>query len=95
MLRAVAFGGFVAMITLFGGVTVTTTNAQAYECRNGRSTDPNCYRGPRGVYVCGPCYGSGRRYRRSEYGCDRRGRSTDPDCYRGPQGVYVCGPCYD
>jgi hypothetical protein len=28
--------------------------AVAYGCRNGRSTDPNCYR--EYGYVCGPCY---------------------------------------
>lgn len=27
-----------------------------YTCRRGRSTDPNCYRGPNRIYVCGPCY---------------------------------------
>jgi hypothetical protein len=65
----------------------------------GRSTDPNCYRGPNQVYVCGTRRGYGyqgdyyeqRRYRRGpSYGYDQYGRSTDPNCYRGPYGAYVC-----
>lgn len=67
----------------------------------GRSTDPDCYRGPSQVYVCGgatPRYGGrqgdyyeSRRYRgRPTYGFDQYGRSTDPNCYRGPRGAYVC-----
>jgi hypothetical protein len=64
----------------------------------GRSTDPNCYRGPNQVYVCGTPrgYGQGeyyeqRRYRRGpSYGYDQYGRSTDPNCYRGRGGAYVC-----
>ena len=64
----------------------------------GRSTDPNCYRGPNRVYVCGGSrrsfdedlgYYERPRYRPS-YGLDQYGRSTDPNCYRGPHGVYVC-----
>lgn len=61
----------------------------------GRSTDPDCYRGPNQVYVCGgpprrSYYEYERpRYRRS-YGIDQFGRSTDPNCYRGPYGAYVC-----
>jgi hypothetical protein len=62
----------------------------------GRSTDPNCYRGPNRVYVCGGSrrgygYDESPRYRRGpSYGYDQYGRSTDPNCYRGPRGVYVC-----
>lgn len=60
----------------------------------GRSTDPNCYRGPNQVYVCGRPrggYGYERQYYRGpSYGYDEYGRSTDPNCYRGRRGVYVC-----
>ena len=95
MFRAITIAGVMAMTTLVGDALLASANAQGYgySCRNGRSTDPNCYRGPRGVYVCGPCRerGEWRRHRRS-YNC-QDGRSTDPNCYR--RGGYVCGPCYD
>jgi hypothetical protein len=60
---------------------------------SGRSTDPNCYRGPNQVYVCGGRrrgFDDDRGYygRRRSYGIDQYGRSTDPNCYRG--GGYVC-----
>ncbi len=66
--------------------------------RYGRSLDPDCYRGPNQVYVCGPPGATLRRdhyerryYRRAPgYGLDHYGRSTDPNCYRGPYGAYVC-----
>jgi hypothetical protein len=60
----------------------------------GRSTDPNCYRGPNQVYVCGRARGGyggyerPRYYRGPSYGYDQYGRSTDPNCYR--RGGYVC-----
>jgi len=103
MIRSLTLGGLVAVAALIGGAIA----AQAgYGCdRYGRSTDPNCYRGRSGVYVCGPCESRyrGRRWsdgddwrpRSYGYGCNRYGRSTDPNCYRGPNRVYVCGPCYD
>ena len=95
MIRNFTLAGFVVVATLFSGVMAA--DAQGYRCdRYGRSTDPDCYRGPRGVYVCGPCrHGGGEwRSRGYGYGCDRRGRSRDPNCYRGPHREYVCGPCY-
>ena len=89
-------------------LAATSSVALAYSCRDGRSTDPACYRAE--GYVCGPCYndrrawrgdddGRGRwgrrRHRDDDYGyACRRGRSTDPNCYRGRARVYVCGPCY-
>ena len=59
----------------------------------GRSTDPNCYRGPNQVYVCGGRrrgFDDDRGYygRRRSYGYDQYGRSTDPNCYR--RGGYAC-----
>jgi hypothetical protein len=69
--------------------TAIAAPASAESCRNGRSTDPNCYRN--NGYVCGPCYSWRESWRRrQDRGCIN-GRSTDPNCYR-PQG-YVCGPC--
>lgn len=63
----------------------------------GRSTDPDCYRGPNQVYVCGGQRGFyddqgyyERPHYRRRYGIDEYGRSTDPNCYRGPRGAYVC-----
>jgi hypothetical protein len=65
----------------------------------GRSTDPNCYRGPNQIYVCGTRRSYGyqgdhyepRGYRRGpSYELDQYGRSTDPNCYRGRYGAYVC-----
>jgi hypothetical protein len=80
--------------------SVFPVDAQGYYRRGygydeyGRSADPNCYRGPNAVYVCG-----GRRHgyhdddrgyygHRRSYGLDQYGRSTDPNCYR--RGGYVC-----
>ena len=104
MVRGLILGNAVTAAVL----ATASTSAFAYACRNGRSTDPNCYR--EYGYVCGPCYndwgdGGGwrgndgyrgdwgrRRHREYGYACDRYGRSTDPNCYR--REGYVCGPCY-
>ena len=89
MVRSFVLAGVLFVSTLF---TAQLASVSAYSCRNGRSTDPNCYRD--GGYVCGRCYDDrgGRRGDRGEpYTC-RDGRSTDPNCYRN--GNYVCGPCY-
>ena len=104
MVRDLTLVGAIAVAVLAAG----SASASAAECRNGRSTDPNCYR--EYGYACGPCYndwgdrggwrgydgyrGDWGRHRRREhaYNCDGYGRSTDPNCYR--REGYVCGPCY-
>ena len=93
MVRSLAITGVLFVIALLGAQLASVS---AYSCRDGRSTDPNCYRG--NAYVCGPCYGD--RGGRSDWdrggrasNCDRQGRSRDPNCYRAEG--YVCGPCYE
>jgi hypothetical protein len=49
MIRELALGGAFVITAL----AVGSASAWAAECRNGRSTDPNCYRA--NGYVCGPC----------------------------------------
>ena len=49
MVRDFVLRGGVAVAVLAAG----SATASAAECRNGRSTDPNCYRA--NGYVCGPC----------------------------------------
>ena len=103
MVLSIAVAGVLFVIAL---LSAQLASVSAQNCRNGMSTDPNCYRG--GAYVCGPCYND--RGDRSDWdrgdrggrggwdrggrasGCDGQGRSRDPNCYRN--GGYVCGPCY-
>jgi hypothetical protein len=49
MIRDLALRGAFVITAL----AVGSASAWAAECRNGRSTDPNCYRA--NGYVCGPC----------------------------------------
>jgi hypothetical protein len=50
MVRGLILGSAVAATAL----ATASFPAFAYGCRNGRSTDPNCYR--EYGYACGPCY---------------------------------------
>jgi hypothetical protein len=49
MIRDLTRKGAIALAVLAAG----SASAWAQECRDGRSTDPNCYRA--NGYVCGPC----------------------------------------
>ncbi len=62
MVRGLILGSAVAATAL----ATASFPAFAYGCRNGRSTDPNCYR--EYGYVCGPCYNdwSGEGWRRND-----------------------------
>ena len=70
MIRILTVGGLVAVATLVGG---TMASQAQYNCdRQGRSTDPNCYRN--GGYVCGHCRPGYRERGSRDDGDDRRYR---------------------
>jgi hypothetical protein len=105
MVRGLILGSAVAATAL----ATASFPAFAYGCRNGRSTDPNCYR--EYGYVCGPCYndwggegwrrydgwrgGWGRRHRdRGDYGYGCDRYGRSTDPNCYRREGYVCGPCY-
>src|SRR4051812_37726841 len=97
MVRGLVLGGAIAVAALATG----SASAWAYGCRNGRSTDPNCYR--ENGYVCGPCYndrGGGEDWRGYDgggggWGRRHRDRDDDPDYgYRCENGRSTDPNCY-